>query len=328
MTNEELHKYANCLSNERLKLTIFPTERCNFRCSYCWENYEQGKMKQSIVEGIKNLLTYRAKKLKLLEIQWFGGEPLLAKDIVFDISEHIQQLKTKYQQLDYYAGMTTNGYLLNIETVKKLYEFGITKYNISLDGTSEFHDKTRKLANGEGTFSTIWNNIIVMKNCNLDFHISFNINFFKNNYLQTVPPLLQLLDETLQGDNRFSLYFKSIQQLGVKNNCKIEKVNQEEENLMIDELSPLVKTLNIIRMNFEDYVCYAAHLNAMLIRANGNVNKCIIALNEDCNNVGKLNEDGTLTIDNQKYLIWSKGFEPLDKLYLSCPYKVIQKNIV
>jgi uncharacterized protein len=319
-------KYAYALSNERLRLTILPTEKCNFRCNYCWEDYQLKAMNQSTVNGIKKLLTYRAEKLKILEIQWFGGEPLLAKNIVIDISKHIQQLKVLYPQINLECGMTTNGYLLDYKTINELCQLGIRKYNIGLDGIAKFHDNTRIFADGRGTFNTIWNNLISIKNSDLECQVILTINFFKNNYLEAIPPLLQLIENELQGDKRFLLYFKSIQQLGNKNDCQIEKVNQEEEELIINELCQFLKNQQILKHNYDDYVCFAATLNSMIIRANGIINKCIIALNEKNNNVGKLNENGTLTIDNQKYALWSKGFNPLDKLYLKCPYKVIKNK--
>ncbi|MDR0306515.1 MAG: radical SAM protein [Chitinispirillales bacterium] len=319
-----LKKYANSLTNEKLRLIILPTEDCNFRCSYCWENFNHGIMSPENVEAIKVLLTNRAKGLKLLEIEWFGGEPLVAKDIVFDISDHIRQLKTEYPQLVYRGAMTTNGYLLNLKTSGRLCESGIKEYRIVLDGTEKFHDATRKLANGGGTFNIIWDNLVALKKSDLDFSIRLNINFLLNNYSQAVPPLLQLINKTFQGDNRFFLFFKAVQRLGGKNDCLIEKVNREEENLIIDELCRLVETQKVIRYVPKNDVCFAAELNTMVIRANGDINKCVIALKDECNNVGKLNTDGTMTIDQQKFLNWSKGFDPLDELYLRCPYKVIK----
>ena len=46
-------KMLETIYNEKyLNLIIMPTEQCNFRCKYCYETFEKGKMHQSIQEAI------------------------------------------------------------------------------------------------------------------------------------------------------------------------------------------------------------------------------------------------------------------------------------
>lgn len=44
------------LDNRILKLTVLPTEKCNFRCSYCYEDSVRGIMPRKVVDGLKALL--------------------------------------------------------------------------------------------------------------------------------------------------------------------------------------------------------------------------------------------------------------------------------
>ena len=325
MDNEVLYKYRRSLSNERFRLTILPTEECNFRCSYCWEKYRHGKMRKPVVEGIKKLLSYRFPGLKLLEIEWFGGEPLLAGDIITDVSSHIQQLGGEYPRVVCKGGITTNGYLLDLKTFERLYRLGVEKYSICLDGLSEWHDRTRILANGQGTFNTIINNLVAIKQTSLDFKMTITVNFVRKNYLETVVPLLDYLSPLIAGDDRFSLFFKSIQRLGGKNDCEIEPVDPNEESEISRKLEEHVNGIRVVRFDPANHVCYAAEPNAMVLRANGDINKCIVALDEAWNKVGRINPDGTLRVDNEKYMLWSKGFQPLDTAYLKCPRKFIKE---
>src|SRR5690242_7308023 len=78
-------QFANAFSNSNLQLILFPTEQCNFRCTYCYEDFALGRMSDEIISGVKNLIAKR-KDLKHLNIMWFGGEPTAALDIVLDIS--------------------------------------------------------------------------------------------------------------------------------------------------------------------------------------------------------------------------------------------------
>ena len=99
-------------------------------------------MKPVIIDAIKALITKRFPDLHTLEISWFGGEPLVAKSIIESISLHIIQ-ESQIRSIDYRANITTNGYLLDIETAKRLRELGITFYQKSLDGPQNIHDVTR-----------------------------------------------------------------------------------------------------------------------------------------------------------------------------------------
>ena len=327
MDKKVLETYKFYFTNERLKLIILPTEQCNFRCPYCWEDYQYGRMKRPTINGIKSLLSNRAKTLKLLEIEWFGGEPLLAVDIISEISKHIQELQKKYSSLVYRGSMTTNGYLLDNNIFNELYNLGIIRYCICLDGFAEIHNETRKLANGEGTFDTILNNLLSMKKTNTNFDLIITIHYFKENYLETVKPLITSINKNFMNDNRFKVLFKSIQRLGGKNDCEIKIITSREEQEIQNYLLKFVKDVYIIHKS-EYYVCDASALNTMVIRSNGNIGKCIVATKEDCNKVGKINTDGTLDLDNKKYLVWSNGFETENKDFLTCPLKFVKNKII
>ena len=64
---------AEALSPRILSLILLPTEKCNFRCTYCYEDFAIGRMQPSVVRGIKALITHRVPHLDRLNISWFGG---------------------------------------------------------------------------------------------------------------------------------------------------------------------------------------------------------------------------------------------------------------
>ena len=82
-------KMTEMILDERyLHLIIMPTEQCNFRCKYCYETFEKGKMSKALQDAIikyvkKNILNYVG-----LSVVWFGGEPLMALDVVENLSEN------------------------------------------------------------------------------------------------------------------------------------------------------------------------------------------------------------------------------------------------
>ncbi|HEY0232414.1 MAG TPA: radical SAM protein, partial [Dokdonella sp.] len=67
---------------------VLPTEKCNFRCTYCYEDFKIGRMQAPVVRGLKRLISNRAPSLRRLSLSWFGGEPLLAKPVVLEVGTH------------------------------------------------------------------------------------------------------------------------------------------------------------------------------------------------------------------------------------------------
>ena len=72
-----------------LGLTIAPTLGCNFRCVYCYEKEHDDIhfMREDVQKDLLRLIEEKCKKLDLLSVAWYGGEPLLAFDLVKSLSK-------------------------------------------------------------------------------------------------------------------------------------------------------------------------------------------------------------------------------------------------
>src|ERR1017187_3340044 len=174
------------LRTDALHLLLLPTEKCNFRCTYCYEDFANGRMSPEVVQGVKRLIERRLGALHLLQICWFGGEPLLALPVIEDISEYITSAVSIRPDLRYEGSMTTNGYLLDTPTVNRLLELGITQYQISLDGPEPFHDQTRVQANGRGSFQGIWKNLLTIRASAAPLSIMLRVHLTPDNW-QSMP---------------------------------------------------------------------------------------------------------------------------------------------
>jgi len=225
--------------------------------------------------------------------------------------------------------MTTNGYLLTSDVFNQLCNYRILQYQISLDGIPENHDKTRVLANGGKTFDTIWNNLLKAKQTNFDFKMIIRVHYFLENYTELIP-LIHNIDSTFLTDTRFSIFLKAIERLGGTNDATIKLISEQEQieiqNTLASHINNLKNINNISEVFTPNFVCYAAEPNSFVIRSNGAINKCTTALYSDYNNVGKINSDGTLTINNRKFFEWSKGFKNLDRKLLSCPNQFMKEQ--
>jgi uncharacterized protein len=315
-------KMLSLLSNHFLELIIFPTEQCNFRCIYCYEDFAIGKMKTLTIFAIKNLIKHRLPELDVLKISWFGGEPLVAKDIIYDVAQFIQNQQKKYPRLKYISGMTTNAYTLNLHTLQKLITSGITDFQISLDGTSETHDQSRVRLNGGKSFDVIWKNLLQAKSTTLGFNFLLRLHLTTSNY-DSIKKLIDKIKLELN-DPRFKIFLKPIENLGGPNADKFKAIDRSLQAQQITTLHTLIgsdflKTLS----DKVPYVCYAAQPNSLIIRANGTIAKCTVALNDERNKIGKINADGSITVDNVKLSLWTRGIKSQNLTQLACPYNLL-----
>ena len=151
---------AACSFPHGVGLTICPTLGCNFDCPYCFENHGKGKMtpevQDDVVELAKRML--EASSTKKLHVTWFGGEPLLAPDVIESLSARFIALM---EELDgeYNAAIITNGYLLTQEVADMLGEAKVTMAQITIDGMRDTHNATRYLRGGGPTFDRIVSNL-------------------------------------------------------------------------------------------------------------------------------------------------------------------------
>lgn len=147
--------------NESIKITIATTLACNFNCPYCFEKHYNNsvmtlEIQNKVVSFIKKIVSYSGKNK--LHITWFGGEPLLALEVIENISKEVISFCEKKNVL-YTASIITNGFLFTQEKVDILNKYKISNAQITLDGLEENHNKTRCLLNGKGTFEKILDNL-------------------------------------------------------------------------------------------------------------------------------------------------------------------------
>lgn len=319
-------KLLSLVSNRFLELILLPTEQCNFRCVYCYEDFKIGKMKRNTIDAIKNLIAKRAPSLDVIKISWFGGEPLAAKDVVYEFCEYVLSLRRHYDNLNFLSEMTTNGYLLKPDILTKLISLGVKTYQISLDGTEVQHNKTRLRLDGNGTFDKIWDNLISAKNTDLDFKFILRIHVTPEN-TDDIIILVDKIKKTFSDDKRFSVFFKAIENLGGPNSGSFKTIHNRDKK---EILTMLYQNLGnkIAQKKLDDsgpYVCYAAQLNSFLIRSDGKLGKCTVAFSDDRNVIGQINDDGTLSITNDKLFLWTRGLRSQNLAELSCPFHNLPK---
>jgi uncharacterized protein len=322
---------AATLSRKIQQLIILPTEKCNFRCTYCYEDFLIGKMKEPVLLGIERFMDHRIPELSKFSISWFGGEPLMAKNVVLRLSSHASRL-CKEHGVTLEGGMTTNGYILDFDLFEELLSYDQRFFQITFDGWREGHDAMRRRANGRSTFERIWENVQATRRSSEDFEIMIRVHVRRDNRA-SIETLLDNLAETLRGDPRYTIDFQHLRNLGgeggksVVRPLSFAELRAEEADLRKRYDAAVARTAGggrdssphrgsaraasvpLREVNTEGagaapYICYAAKPNSLLVRADGRIGKCTVALTDDRNTIGRLNEDGTLTLDNDALRPW------------------------
>lgn len=173
-------------SKDSLRLTIAPTMDCNFNCFYCYEkgrNLENNDyMSYEIQEKLINFIKKRSDNIKVLDIVWYGGEPLLEFEIIKDMSKRIIELCSS-NNINYNAMIVSNGYLLKNFEPKEFLDIGINTIQITIDGPEKIHNERRTLLNGGETYLEIIRNITNYQD-HMDIVIRINLDKINANYLE------------------------------------------------------------------------------------------------------------------------------------------------
>lgn len=298
---DDLQKVKKTL-DKVLVLTIMPTECCNFRCVYCYEEKNNEIISGSKLMQLEKYIRKRIKEFECVNICWFGGEPTLCKDIVVSFTKSIKKIVEENGK-KFTSGMTTNGYLLDDNSFIEYYNAGITTYQITMDGFK--HDKLRMRTNGEPTFDTIKQNLInisKLSHINYSYRIVLRHNLTANDeeyswyeYLYTI----------FEGDDRFTILNHTVDDWGGDGVKKLDIASEDKKKMLLEKHNSYAKEVGLSIEGEKELlfsnICHACYTNGMVIRSNGNIEKCTIALGNEKNIIG--------FIDENKGIVCSKNGE-------------------
>ena len=131
---------------------------CNMRCRYCFAQQgsfgqSQGLMSMEVARQAVDFLIRSSGPRKNLELDFFGGEPLLNMDVVKATVEYGRERASQAgKQINY--TLTTNALSLDEQVRDYLLTEDISVI-LSLDGRPQVHDRMRILADGGGTYQRI-----------------------------------------------------------------------------------------------------------------------------------------------------------------------------
>ncbi len=139
-------------------LCLHVAHACNLACSYCFagQGKYQGEAALMSVKTGKQALDFlvaHSGKRKHLEVDFFGGEPLLNWEMIKEVVAHGRALEKQHNKVFRFT-LTTNGVLLN-DDVMDFCNREMQNVVLSLDGRQEVHDRFRVDHQGKGSYETI-----------------------------------------------------------------------------------------------------------------------------------------------------------------------------
>ena len=305
---ERLEFYRNLSKYDATNfgLTIAPTLDCNFRCKYCFETHPKGKMSSETQAALVSFVEGRLARAKNFSVTWYGGEPLLAKEIVYALSERFLTLCEKFA-VDYDAFIITNASLLEDSDVELFKQYKIRGAQVTIDGVKEIHDSRRRSVTGESTFDRLIDRVNVLLNNDLSAIVRINID--KDN-IARVDELLDVLAERI--DRRADLKIDFGQVTPFTDICKSIESDCYNNAQFADVMLPLYAkvlargfTVNkmaaypSLRVN----VCCADYVNSFVVDNHGELYRCWNHVQNSGDSCGNVKDGDNLTLE-RNYLSW------------------------
>lgn len=293
LLTRQYQRNTQCFETSRLGLTICPTLQCNFRCPYCFEHSQKDSTVMTH-ETIMRLLTFikSYKEIRHISLAWYGGEPLMAFDVIRDITERVKSLCLDFEG----AALITNGYLLDKGKCNLLNDLKIQSIQITFDGPEDVHNIRRFLAGGKPTFQHILANVDALMDSSYEGSCDIRVNIDKHN-IEWFPELHASLLERFKGKKLFIYAGHVHTSLGHSYDYSCSLGLQEWTDFTFDmyRRGGLMPTGNFYPASNIDSGCVSTTHNKFVIGPKGELYKCWEDVGKPEMIIGNLHKDEPVT---------------------------------
>ena len=155
---EDLARNYKNNSNVIKALCLHVAHTCNLNCSYCFASQgkyqgERAVMSFEVGKQAFDFLIANSGTRRNLEVDFFGGEPLMNWDVVKQLVAYARSIE-KEKGKNFRFTLTTNGLLIDDEVIDFVNK-EMSNVVLSLDGRKEIHDIFRKDFAGNGSYDRI-----------------------------------------------------------------------------------------------------------------------------------------------------------------------------
>lgn len=307
---EEVRRFFTTLNQQRTLATIIAVLNmdCNLACTYCFEGGLKGKryMNTETAERLVSFLDqrYLAEGVSL-NLDFYGGEPLLSMDLIRLIATRLTELAGA-RGLSCSFGMVSNGTLLTGEVAQELASLGVRGVQVTLDGTRENHNRFRPFVSGRGSFDVIVRNLL--ESCDL-LDISIVCNYTEENYCEFPLLLDYLLEVGLTPERLVAVNFAPISQIGAdalppefNDGCASHNLPWVHESQLFLRQEALNRGYGVAKLR--PPLCMVELANDLVVTHDGELYKCPAFMGRKGLAVGTLEEGVTDYRDSHRLDIW------------------------
>ncbi len=158
-SEDDYERFTDMMKGAPIKsMCLHISHDCNLRCKYCFAStgdFGKGRKLMPVETGKKAidfLLTHSGNRHNL-ELDFFGGEPLMNWDAVKEIVDYARSKEEEYNKKFRFT-VTTNGVLLNDDNIDYINK-EMKNVVLSLDGRKCVNDNMRLAINGKGSYDVI-----------------------------------------------------------------------------------------------------------------------------------------------------------------------------
>lgn len=303
MDTDELSLLEETYETERRRsqflLTILPTFGCNLGCDYCFVGKKKGMMS---LDTQRNIVDFVAKHIAAnsvpsMNVDWFGGEPLLSLPVVENLSREFIKI-CRSSGIPYHSQVITNGTVIGPDTVRVLRRSKVQRLQITIDGPASLHDERRPYKAGHASsFQAIMAGLPLVVG---KFLIRLRINVDNRN-LNSVWPLLQLFANKgwLGPDTQFFPYLARIspftEACSTMSNfvCSMDDFYQVQFRWMerLEEFGVPVSAQGLYQFpEPKTYNCGAVGANGFVFTPEGEIHKCGLAVDNSREAIGHVGQ--------------------------------------
>ena len=267
--------------------TVMTTSDCNARCFYC---YELGQARRPMTEQTaQQVAEYIIKHSggEEVSIGWFGGEPLFNKPVINHIANRLKEAGVKYS-----STMTSNGFLLDAETVKEAHDlWNLKKVQITIDGTEQTYNRVKAfIYKGVNAYETVMQNIGHLLAADIAVTIRMNIDMHNADDLER---LAEELHERFKDDKHLSAYLHLLFEDNAK---RVGACNDDKRRLLMEKMRLIEDKLegwglfrrHIYEPMIKTGYCMADNDSSVVIQPDGYITKC--EHYTDSHHVGHINQ--------------------------------------
>lgn len=198
-SNDEYAKYASLMKNAPIKsMCLNISHDCNLRCRYCFAAQgdfggERMLMPFNVAQKAIDFLIEHSGARRNLELDFFGGEPLMNFDVVKQTVAYARSIEKEHHK-NFRFTITTNGLMLNDDSIDFINR-EMSNCILSLDGRKEVNDRLRVRVDGSGSYDAIvpkFQKLVARRPKDKDYYVRGTFSKYNLDFLNDIKHFLDL----------------------------------------------------------------------------------------------------------------------------------------